>query len=124
MSTVTLAPPNAILFVFDPDNRGVRIPEYIDGRLVAANNSCVSVGTRADVDGDVTIVLESTFSADLVTGLQRVFSGVMDAPGHRVAIVTSDARTILDQLVSSHRPELEVWADDLRNPARIVVVAR
>lgn len=124
MTSATLAPPNAILFVFDRGNSSVSIPDYIDGQPVSANDSCVTVGTQADVDGEVTVTLESPASLALVRGLQKVFAGSLRAPTRTVAIVTADARTVLEQSVNSDMVELEVWADDGRNPTRIVVLAR
>lgn len=124
MSTVMLAPPNAILFVFDRGDKSVRIPDYIDGQLVASNDSCVSIGTQAAVDGDVTVTLEAASSPSLLSGLQNVFAGVVHAPSHKLAIVSADGQTVLESDVASDRPRLEIWADDLRNPARIAVVAR
>jgi hypothetical protein len=122
MSTVTLSPPNAILFLFDRANKKVRIPTYIEGQLVASNDSCVSVGTQAAVDGDVTVTLEA--SPPNINELQRLYAGVLNAPSRKLAIVTAEAQTILEIDVGSDRPEIEVWADDQRNPARIAMVAR
>lgn len=124
MSTATLAPPNAILFLFDRGNSAVSIPEYIDGQLVASNASCVSVGTQAAVDGEVTIILESKTSSAATAGLNKVFSGALQVPSKRLAVVTAEARTVLECEVASGMPEIEVWADDIRNPARITVIAR
>jgi hypothetical protein len=122
MSTVTFSPPNAILFLFDRANSEVRIPTYSDGQLIASNDSCLSVGTQAAVDGDVTVTLETTPSD--MNQLQRLFAGTMNAPSRKLAIVTAEAQTILEIEVGSSRPEIEVWTDDQRNPARIAVVAR
>jgi hypothetical protein len=123
MSTATLAPPNAILFLFDRGNNAVAIPEYVDGQLVVSNASCVSVGTQAAVDGEVTISLESKTPSAPATGLQKVFSGILHAPSRKLAVVTAEDRTVLECVVSSGTPEVEVWTDDVRSPARIAVIA-
>jgi hypothetical protein len=60
MNRAVLSPPNAILFVFDPTNKDVVVPPYVDGELTAATANCVSVGTQADVDGDTEVSLETT----------------------------------------------------------------
>jgi len=122
MNGVTLSPPNAILFIFDRSNKNVEVPEYIDGQLVASSGSCMSVGTQAAVDGDVVVSLESTTGN--VTGLRRVFVGVLHAPGRRLEIVTADSLTVLGEDVATDKPHVEVWTDEQRNPSRIAIIAR
>lgn len=124
MSTATLAPPNAILFLFDVSNKAVTIPNYVDGQLVSSNDSCISVGTQASVDGDVTISLETAPSSRAMFGTMKAFSGRIRTPGHKLAVVTSDGRTVLECSVVSENPELEVWTDDSRNPAQVAIVVK
>ena len=52
---VKLLVPNAIVFLYVIDSEDIQIPEYLDDTLIAANEQCVSIGTQAEVDGEVTI---------------------------------------------------------------------
>jgi len=119
MSRVVLSPPNAILFVFDPTNKAVVIPPYVDGELTAATASCVSVGTRADVDGDTVVSLETALVAP--SNVQQVFFGAIATPGGKVAVVTSQFQRVLETDVPAEAAEIAIWADDIRNPTQVTV---
>ncbi len=119
MLNAVLSPPNAILFVFDPTNKDVVIPSYIDGELTASSDTCVSVGTRADADGDTDISLDLGGVAP--PDLLRIFFGVIGVSGGKVAIVTSQLQRVLELEVPVGPVEVTIWADDLRNPGRIAV---
>ncbi len=119
MPKITISPPNAILFVLDPTNSGVVVPRYVDGELTAATETCISVGTQADVDGDTEVSLD--ISSDTLTDLHRVVSGTIITPGHKVAVVTSHFQRVLELDTSTDSVHVLVSVDDLRNPARVAV---
>jgi hypothetical protein len=122
MTTVTLSIPNAVLFVLDRSNTRLVVPEFIDGQLIAATGSAVSVGTQASVDGDVTVSLEGAAGRVASSGLTRVFRGDVVTPGRKIAIVTSELHTILEADVDATTANVEVWVDDDRSPVRVIVV--
>lgn len=122
MLQTVFSPPNAILFVCDPTNGNVVIPAYVDGELTAATETCVSVGTQADVDGDTEVTLDR--GGETPVGLQQVFFGTIQIPGGRVGIVTSQFQRVLELEVPAGPLELSIWADDLCNPGRVVVHAK
>lgn len=119
MLKAVLSPPNAILFVFDPTNKDVVIPSYVNGELTAATESCVSVGTLADVDGDTEVILD--IGAAVSADLERVFSGVITTPGGKVAVVTSQFQRVLELDVPIGAVDITIWTDDERNPGRVVI---
>lgn len=119
MIRTRLSPPNAILFVFDPSNRNVRVPEYVRGQLTAANATCVSVATQAPVDGETVVSLSEPEIHR--HGLQKVFEGPVESPGRLIAVMTSEARRVLETSVSSPVTVVCVWVDDLLNPARLAI---
>jgi hypothetical protein len=114
-----LSPPNAILFVLDPTNKNVVVPVYVDDQLTAATSTCVSIGTQADVDGDVEVSLEVARVAPI--GMQHIFFGVIETPGGKIAVVTSQFQRVLEIDVSVKTIEVSIWADDLCNPACVAV---
>jgi hypothetical protein len=122
MGRAVLSPPNAILFVLDPTNKDAAVPQYVAGELVAATATCVSVGTQADVDGDVEVSLAPAAAAP--ADLQQVFLGAIATPGRRVAVVTSHFQRVLEVDVPSDAAEVAIWADDLRNPAHVAIGVR
>jgi hypothetical protein len=121
MSSTSLCPPNGILFLFDRKNPHVSIPQYIDGQLIAANTSCVSIGTHASVDGEVSVTLERTFDR-AIEGMQRIFSGSIPCTSRKLAIVTAENTTILECEVRSAIPNIEVWVDHDSNPSKIMML--
>lgn len=121
MSRAVLSPPNAILFVLDPTNKEVVVPPYIAGELVAATATCVSVGTQADVDGDVEVSLEPAAGP---LDLLQVFLGGVATPGGKVAVVTSHFFHVLEINVPSGMTEVVIWVDDLRHPAHVAIGVR
>ncbi len=122
MPRVVLSPPNAILFVFDPTNNDAVIPPYINGDLTAATDTCVSVGTRAEVDVDTEISLDLGGTAPI--DLQQVYFGAIGTPGGKVAVVTSQFQRLLELEVPIGSVAVSIWVDDRRNPARVVVSIR
>jgi hypothetical protein len=124
MRAVTLAPPHAILFVFDPSNKRVQVPEYVAGELIAVNSTAVSVGTQAEVDGETTVTLGSRNEALDLSGFEKVFEGKVETPGRRLAVVTSERHTILEAEVGGTESKIAVWADDGRSPGHIIVLTR
>ncbi len=122
MPKTVLSPANAILFIFDPTNKDVVIPAYVDDELTAATDTCVSVGTQADVDGETEVSLDIWGVVPL--DLERVFSGVIATPGGKVAVVTSQFQQVLELNVPIGIVEIIIWSDDTLNPGRIAINAK
>lgn len=119
----TLSVPNAIVFLFDTATKNVKVPEYINDAIVASNKSCVSVGTQPDVDGEVTIKLANKFT-DLEKGpYELVFSGYIDTPGKKIAVVTSEFEKLLEMGVPNMKTEVHVWVDDQKYPSVVLIDA-
>jgi hypothetical protein len=116
----TLSVPNAIVFILDPESRDVNIPEYDPDQTVASNQTCVSVKTLADVDGDATVRLEHRDKSN-IDGLETVFVGKVATPNKRLAVVTSLLDRIAETKVAQKVTRVAVAFDDRQSPALIVV---
>lgn len=119
----TYSAPHPIVFVFDFLNELMEVPEYDANSVTSANNSCVSVRTIADVDGDVTANLATDIPND-VTNAVKVFHGAIDSPNKKIALVTSENEKLLELGVSSIKAEIRIFVDDVKNPSRIWVAAK
>lgn len=117
----TYTPPHPIIFIFDPSNDSIEVPEYNAERVASSSTSCVSIRTIADVDGDVTATLAMQPPIETTIGSVEVFRGTIDTPGGRVALVTSENKTLLEMKVSRPRASVRVLVDDEMHPARIWV---
>jgi hypothetical protein len=120
MKKITCSPPNAIIFVYDPTNKNANTPDYIAGKTVSSNEDCISIGTQADVDGDVNIVI----CADEMPpqNLQCVFRGSLRAPGKKIIVGTAHLETLLELEITKESTDLSVWVDDVHNPASVFIL--
>jgi len=121
MSTTKVSPPNSIIFIYDHSNREVDVPAYMNGALVAANSTCISVGTLAFMDGETEITLTDD-SHDIEVG-ELVFDGTLQTPGMEVSICNSLNEKLLAVPVSDVSARVRVFANDPSEPDRIVVLA-
>lgn len=116
LTKMKLLVPNAIIFVLDPNNSDVVIPEYKN--LVSHTESCVSVGTQADVDGETEVVLSRVAPA----GLSCVFNGEISTPSGAIAVEISE-RTSLGYIAGlQSKSRACIWVDDDKWPSQVAVV--
>lgn len=116
---ITVAPPHSIIFINDP-TVDVNVPKAIGPGLVWATESCVAVGTLAEVDGLTTIQLASDFIAPQG---DVAFDGMIKTPGGIVAINTSDGAALIS-ISSGEETHLTVWVNDSYEPDLILVRAQ
>jgi hypothetical protein len=119
MSSVLLSPPNAMLFLIDPRNKAAEVPPYVDGQLVASTPSCISVGTRASVDGETEVTLTR---GDLEPrNLVHVATVNIALPMGNIAVVTSEFEVILREEARKEVEKVSIWVDDGRNPSKVFI---
>ena len=114
---------NAILFLLDFSNRDVEVPGYIPGVATAASDSCVSVSTKPQVDGEVTIRLARAFSASAKSRCQQVFSGMISTPSRMLAVVTSEFEKVLEIEVTADIADVRISLDDPANAGLVLIEA-
>lgn len=119
-----LVVPNSILFLFDNRHPSVIIPDYVDDNIIAFNSTCVSLGTQAEVDGEVSIELIPDRYFANISQLKQVFSGIIETPGFGVCISSSEDECILNTKVNKGNTEVSIWVDDLSFPGEVVFVIR
>jgi len=119
MKEVTLTVPHAILFVNDPAHGQIEIPEYVPGHVTSANASCVSICTRADVDGDVTVRLGTMLPKCAPTECVTVAEYCIETPGRNVGVFTSENRMILTVDVPNDSARVTITVDDPQSPGLI-----
>lgn len=111
-------------FVHDATAELVRsdIPE-IEGReppLIWTTERVLAVGTIADVDGNVHIILDR---GPKLSG-SLVFSGNLPTPSGAIAVTQSSTEEILRLTGLGSVARVEVGVDDLRFPARVHLLVR
>ncbi len=124
MSTKVYSSEHPIVFVFDFQNERMEVPVYDPESVVAANESCISVRTIADVDGEVTVTLASSAPRDTMDVGLEVFHGTIDVPSRKVSIVTSQNQKLIEMDVKDTKASVRVLVNEKQNPSRIWVIAQ
>jgi hypothetical protein len=117
MASTSLAVPNALLLIWD-ETVG-EPPDADDGELWF-NDSCVAIGTQADVDGATVVSLEPR--ADGRDSPPR-FDGVLRTPSRKLSVSTVNDAVVLELRVSSERTRVRIWTDAPESPSRVEIVA-
>lgn len=117
MNTITLAPPNSLVFVMDHSSG--ELPKAMNDQLVAFTDSCVAVGTLSEVDGETTITL--TDSLEGVKRGQMVFDGVLKVPRHALSVCSAADTKLLTMTLPGSEAHVQIFANDASEPDEIVV---
>lgn len=117
----TLYVPHAIVFVYDLSGNGIDVPEYVDDDLIASNETCISIGTKSDVDGEVTVDLIKKADHVLEKNYTKVFKGFINTLGKKVAVSTSEIEGILATNVDTIKTEVSIWVNDSELPSMIFI---
>lgn len=115
-------PPHPIVFVMDFLNHDVEVPEYNPKTVVSNNDTCVSVRTIADADGEATVVLADHLPPDTAGAARRVFVGKIRTPSGMVALVTSENQKLVECKVKKDTVDLEIFVDDEVHPTTVWVI--
>jgi len=121
MKTITFTPEHPIVFICDYDSSEVEIPEYDAGSIASVSETCVSIRTIADVDGDVTITLSNTTPEPILEAYKEVFSGQIEIFGSEVAVVNSANERLLAIAVVGPMIQVRVFVDNEKYPERLWV---
>jgi hypothetical protein len=113
-----------IVFVCDPSNNEMVVPEYNSSSVTSFTSSCVSIRAVAYIDGNVSIHLESNPDSMVRPEGVEVYSGHIKAPGRRMAVMDSENNNLLEIGGVGTIPLVEVFVDDQRHPTAIWIFLR
>jgi hypothetical protein len=119
--SVTVAPPNSIIFVMDFKNG--KLPKSIDGGLIATSPSSVVIGTYPEPDGETTIILTDDVLKEIGSEDMLAFDGSISVPGRRLSVVTVHDEALLSIPTQRENVHLRVWVNHPQCPSRIIIVA-
>ncbi len=79
--------PRGMLYLYDPDAKGVVIPEYDPDESVTCSKNAVSIAAQSDEDGEVELELlpASKLKNDRK---ERIFSGTIQIENDSIAVCT------------------------------------
>lgn len=114
---VKIAPLNSLLFISDFDGGIPPFPRR--DALIAATDSCVSVGCYPSTDGETTVTLGP--SSDVAQAQQPAFDSELQTPRHTIVVSTVDRQTVLSDSVLGDRTRIRIWVNHNFIPNEIIV---
>jgi hypothetical protein len=115
--SVTLSPPNSLILVMD--HLHGKLPEDLNGQLVAHTDSCVVIGTLSGTDGPTTITV--------LDGLEdrpkdkMVFDGVLRTPHRELSVCSVDNEKLLTIRLGVPKIHIQIFANDAIEPDEITI---
>lgn len=70
-----------------------------------------------------TVKLSNKLSAIDKDSCEKVFEGIIETPGKKVSVVTSELDKVLEIDVQDQKTQVFVWVDDLNSPSIVAVEA-
>jgi hypothetical protein len=116
-TSMRIAPPNSVVLI--EDSGGGEIPASMNQSLIAATDSCIAIGCRAEDDADTEITLGPCDKVD--TGERPAFEGALQTPNRKLVARTVYGVTLLEMPVPTTETRLRVWVNDPSEPDRIAV---
>jgi hypothetical protein len=108
-----------VVFLYDP-SMIVALPDDTSAAPILHTDSCVSIWTLPDHDGEVLLTLSDEL-AD-VDGT-RVFEGVLETNGKRLAFNDSGVNSLLELAVSGALTRILLFTNDGVEPSSVTCVA-
>ena len=121
MKSITFTPPHPIFFICDHDNLDAVIPQYDPGCITSATDTCISVGTIAAVDGDVTVTLASTIPESLCNSYIPLITWNNQDKRTHIAFASSEDEKLLSRAMASSTICIRIFVDDNVYPQKIWV---
>lgn len=118
MQSISIAPPNSIIFVMD-FTYGIP-PESSGGKNVSATDSCIVIGCLSDQDGPTEVTLSQYNEANSFDPV--VFDGEIATPSKRLSICSAYNEELLATEVPSSKTHVRVFANHESEPDRILVL--
>ncbi|MCF8878821.1 hypothetical protein L5876_03215 [Hyphobacterium sp. SN044] len=111
---------NSIVFLYNPDNERLQIPEWKGDGPYEANSTCVSVGTLSEIDGSTMVELLYPCSNDPSPGMILIFEGAIETPDCQVSVNTSEKLDEMLVQVATELSDVRVWVDRPKEPRRVI----
>lgn len=121
MAIARIAPPNSRIFVFDATAKNIMIPACVSRELIASNDTCVSVGTLSESDGETTIEITSDRVYLVQADLRWTHGLRINTPGKQVSVVTSQNDRLLTVDCLATKSAITIGVNDESEPDRVVI---
>lgn len=119
-TSITLAPPNSLIFI--EDARGGQVPDPNRVSLEAgiiATDTCIAVCCLCSDDGPTKITMGP--AQEVNPGEHPAFDGILATPTRAVAVTTVEVDGALVSNVPALRTRIRIWTNRQGEPDNIVV---
>ena len=113
-----VTPSNSVILVMDPQLG--KIPNSMNGRVVAATDSCVAVGTKEEYEGPTRIRITDEVSDD--TPPLKVHDGAVEVTSGEIVVANILGEAFLRWPVEGTSVGLQIYINHSTEPDEIVVV--
>jgi hypothetical protein len=110
---------HAIIFINDPNNSDIEIPEYKNDTIISFNKDCISVGTQSPYDGETEIIL--AHFGEIESGLIKIFSGKILSHSGKLAVFSSENKNLLEIDTKVGDILIVINVDNIYYPSKIVI---
>ena len=115
---VHVSPPNSLVVVGDPQGN---VPESYAGGLIAATESCILVGTLAEMDGETTVRLaRGRKPSDCPEIL--AFERRLTIPSRHLVIGNVLRDVYMERSLETDSPTVQIWVNHGNEPDIICIV--
>lgn len=120
VSSVSVFPPNSLIFVSGGAGDFNTFTDQYKGEVVFATSTVIGLGTLCEIDGPTRITLaKGPVDAG---GLSKSFSGSLQGINGRLVVETSEGDVLLSGDVASTIVTIEVFSNDPSEPDEILIV--
>lgn len=117
---VNAALPNSIVMAMDFESG--EPPESMGGGLIAANATCVAIGTLAEQSGATEVVLADQLEDVNSVDMLIAFDGRLKCPNGEVSLVSALNEKLLSMPVTLKEVRVRVFVNDDAEPNRLAIV--
>jgi hypothetical protein len=119
-TSITLAPPNSLIFI--EDARGGLVPDPNRIALEAgiiSTDTCIAVCCLSADDGPTKITMGP--AREVASGEHPAFDGILATPTRTVAVTTVETDGVLVANVPALRTRIRIWTNRPKEPDNVVV---
>ncbi len=118
--TISIAPPNSLIFICDAAGGSVPDPDGIAREAgITATDSCVVVCCLAEMDGKTEVTMGLAGEVD--PGEKPGFDGALATPTRTAAVSTVAWNTLFETNVPTSQTWLRIWTNRPKKPDKVVV---
>ena len=115
--SVKIAPPHSLITI--SDSQGGEVPDSVSKNLITSTRTCISVGTKAEIDGETEIIIGNFDEINLDS--DPSFYGEIATPSRVISVFTVFEDQVLFLETKTKHASVQIWVNDQNEPTKIVI---